>query len=534
MSYRVALYERLSKEDGDKEESNSIESQRRILKDYLNAHDDLEFAAEFEDDGFTGTNFDRPGFQAMMQAVYEKRINCIVVKDLSRFGRNYLESGKYIQQILPQFDVRFIAVNDAVDTGVNAGFDFMLPIKNIFNESYSQDISRKVQSSFRAMQRSGEFCGAYASYGYKKSSTDKHKLIIDPYAAEIVRQVFRWYMEGVGKRSIAAKLNAAGVLPPSEYKKSCGENYRNSKKLPKTTYWTYSTVARMLNNMMYKGCLVQNKSARSMRGKAKARPQEEWIIVEGTHEPIIAPEEWDRVQELLKQNKRQLDFTSHQSVFAGFLKCPDCDRALVKRKYKMKNGGEHLFYTCGSYSRSGTQVCSKHYIKHEVLEEIVLRDLNAVIQSVSDLKAVVEEKMKTSNQVSYWDEKELEKIEIQYAKVKRFIREAYSDYKEGLLTREQYLDVKEDYQKQEAFCVQKIAALKEILKKQESSFAASPWILDLLHNRGLQRLDRDTLVRFVDQIYVYEPDATGNQKIKIQYRFSDELDYLFETVYTDK
>ena len=261
---------------------------------------------EYVDDGYTGTNFNRPGFRSMLSDLQKGIINCILVKDLSRFGRNYLDAGKYVQQIFPNMGIRFIAVNDNVDTKneFENGFDLMLPIKNLFNESYSQDISRKVQSSFKAMQRAGLFTGAYCSYGYRKSPGDKHKLVIDPYAASVVRKIFNWYLAGIGQRTIAAKLNEEKILCPAEYKRQNGENYRNHKRLATTTYWTYSTVHHILQNGMYKGCMVQNKSVRRMRGKAKARAKEEWIIVEGTHEAIIAPDIFDRVQDLLKQRTR--------------------------------------------------------------------------------------------------------------------------------------------------------------------------------------------------------------------------------------
>lgn len=319
-TYRAGLYLRLSKEDGDKEESNSIESQRNILLRYLDDSNEIEYVKEYVDDGYTGTNFNRPGFRSMLSDLQKGIINCILVKDLSRFGRNYLDAGKYVQQIFPNMGIRFIAVNDNVDTKneFENGFDLMLPIKNLFNESYSQDISRKVQSSFKAMQRAGLFTGAYCSYGYRKSPGDKHKLVIDPYAASIVKKIFNWYLEGIGQRTIAAKLNEEKILCPAEYKRQNGENYRNHKRLATTTYWTYSTVHHILQNGMYKGCMVQNKSVRRMRGKAKARAKEEWIIVEGTHEAIIAPDIFDRVQDLLKQRTRQIDFQNNMSVFAGF------------------------------------------------------------------------------------------------------------------------------------------------------------------------------------------------------------------------
>ncbi|MDE6896069.1 MAG: recombinase family protein, partial [Lachnospiraceae bacterium] len=255
MREKTALYLRLSKEDGDKEESNSIDSQRRLLLDYLNRKPELEFYDEYVDDGYSGTNYNRPAFQRMLADAETKKITCILVKDLSRLGRNYLDTGNYIQRIFLEMGIRFIAVNDQVDTSDERqqGFDMMLPIRNIFNESYSQDISRKVQSSFKVMQKAGAFCGAHTSYGYRKNPTDRHKLVIDPYAASVVRDIYDWYLSGVGQRTIAARLNEMGISCPSVYKRENGENYRNSKRLESTSYWTYATIHRILQNEMYKG-----------------------------------------------------------------------------------------------------------------------------------------------------------------------------------------------------------------------------------------------------------------------------------------
>ncbi len=526
----TAIYCRLSKEDGDREESNSIESQRRMLKAFIQDSSDLEFYREYVDDGYTGTNYDRPGFQEMYADAREKCFSCIVVKDLSRLGRNYLETGNYIQQIFPLLGIRFIAVNDGVDTGKpeQQGFNMMLPIRNIFNESYSQDISRKVQSSFRAMQKAGAFCGAYASYGYQKNPADRHKLIVDPYAAGVVRKIYEWYLSGMGQRSIAARLNEKGVLCPSIYKKENGENYRNCNRLESTSYWTYSTVHRILKNEMYKGAMVQNKTVRRMRGKAKMRPKGEWIIVENTHEAIIEPEKWERVQELLEQRTRVNDFNQNVSIFAGFLKCADCGRAMVKRRRRGK-----YVYTCGAYSRSGTKLCSHHSISHEVLEKIILDDLNTVIASVRDIKTLVEAQRAKGRTKTDLASKEIELTEERLQKSGRLKREAYLDYKDGLLSRDEYLEMREDLLKQEGFLTEKLEKLKATEEQGTEALLDSPWIQTLLARQQVDSLDRETIVDFVEKIEVGEKDENHEQKITIHYRFSDELKDLFQIVYTD-
>jgi DNA invertase Pin-like site-specific DNA recombinase len=218
ITFNTALYMRLSKEDGDKDESDSIGNQRKLLENYLRHQEDMVLFDTYIDDGYSGTNFYRPGFQKLIDVIEQGHINCVVVKDLSRFGRDYLESGRYIQRYFPEKQVRFVAVNDNVDTK-NTLFDIMLPIRNLFNEQYSRDISTKVQSSFKIKQRSGEFIGAFPSYGYQKSSKDRHKLIVDPYASEIVKRIFAMYVAGHGKVRIAYILNKDGILCPSTYKR---------------------------------------------------------------------------------------------------------------------------------------------------------------------------------------------------------------------------------------------------------------------------------------------------------------------------
>lgn len=535
MREKAAFYLRLSKEDGDKEESNSIDSQRGLLRDYLNRKPELEFYDEYVDDGYSGTNYDRPAFQRMLVDARARRITCILVKDLSRFGRNYLETGRYIQQIFPQLGIRLIAVNDHVDTGGESqqGFDMMLSIRNIFNENYSQDISRKVQSSFKVMQKAGAFCGAHASYGYRKNPADRHKLVVDPYAAGVVRDIYDWYLSGAGQRTIAARLNEKGILCPSVYKQQNGENYRNGRKLDTTSYWTYATIHRILQNGMYKGCMVQNKSVRRMRGKAKQRPREEWIMVPGTHEAIIDPKIWDRVQELLRQRTRTMDFEKNVGLFAGFLKCADCGRAMVKRQYPDKGGEKRRFYTCGAYSRSGTDICSSHHIRHEILERIVLDDLNIVLRSVGDLKHMVEDQRKERPDAGRQQEKEAKRIRERLQKLERLKKEGYLDYKEELLSKEEYLELRTDYLGQERLLKEKLEKLVRAKTEDPMEMLNSPWIQNLLTLRKLDALDRSTIVEFVEKIEIGEKNEDHQQEITIHYRFSGELEDLFQAVYTD-
>ena len=266
-SYEVAIYLRLSKEDGDfsftengKSESNSIQSQRELLMDFLKKHPEMELYDEYKDDGRTGTNFDRPEFNRMLEDARKGRINCIIVKDLSRFGRDYIECGRYIEKIFPQLGIRFIAVNDGYDTVVeNSSDSIVIPFKNLINDSYSRDISIKVRSNLEVKRRQGEFISNFTVYGYAKDPKDKNHLIIDEYAAAVVRDIFQWKIDGLSPDRIAARLNERGILSPMEYKKSKGSRYQSSFKTKTNAQWSHVAVRRILRNEVYTGVLIKGR-----------------------------------------------------------------------------------------------------------------------------------------------------------------------------------------------------------------------------------------------------------------------------------
>ena len=331
--WRAALYTRLSREDGDKPESDSIANQRALLESFAAQQPDLQVIGQYSDDGYTGTNFQRPDFQRMIADIEAGKINCVIVKDLSRFGRDYINAGQYLERWFPEHGVRFLAVNDTIDSE-RGPYDMLLPFKNVFNEQYARDISHKVKSAMQSKQRQGQFIGAFASYGYRKDPQDHNKLLVDPCAAAVVQRIFDLYEQGNGKIRIAKLLNEEGIPCPSEYKKLNGERYHNGQKLGKTTYWTYATIHRMLKNQMYIGNMEQGRAPRqTMHGRAKQLDRSQWTIVEGTHEPIISRQQWDRVQALLAKDTRTPSFEQNISPFAGFLRCGDCGRAMRSEEH---------------------------------------------------------------------------------------------------------------------------------------------------------------------------------------------------------
>lgn len=312
--WNVALYIRLSQEDNDndetKQESNSITSQKTLLQEFINDNDDLDVYDTYVDDGYTGTDFDRPSFQRLLNDMKNGCINCVIVKDLSRLGRNYIEVGNYIEQVFPLFNIRFIAINDSIDSVKNPSSTntILVPFKNLINDEYARDTSTKIKSSLNAKKKKGEFVGAFPSYGYIKDPNDKHKLIIDEVAAEIVKKIFDMHVnEGIGKVGICQRLNKQGILNPTGHKKiELEQNYNNNCIIGKDYSWTPSTVRNILKNEIYLGHTIQGKRrVKSYKiHKVENVPKEEWIRVENTHEAIILQELFSKAQELACRDTR--------------------------------------------------------------------------------------------------------------------------------------------------------------------------------------------------------------------------------------
>lgn len=509
-TWNTAGYLRLSREDGDRAESDSIANQRKLLEQYLSAHPELNLIGFYQDDGYTGTNFDRPAFRRMEADIEAGKINCVLVKDLSRFGRDYIEMGRYLERVFPAQGVRFIAVNDHVDSQ-QGRYDMLLPMKNIFNTQYARDISDKVRSAIHTKQQRGEFVGAFPSYGYQKDPANRSHLVIDPAAAQVVRRIFDLFEQGWGKIKIAKQLNAEGIPSPSEYKRILGERYHNGRKIDQTTYWTYATVHRILQNQMYAGNMEQGRNYRpTMHGKAVQLDRSEWTVVPGTHEAIIGTDQWERVQALLYKRTRQLSFDQNQSPFAGFLRCGDCGRAMVKTR---RAGG--IYYSCGSYKRYGPTVCTKHNISHAVLEGIVLHDLNQIISSVQNLQTLAEEAKQPSSRGRAG---ERERLEGGLERLYRLKKSAYEDYRDGLIRREDFMRYQSDYERQER---ELSAQLQQLENVQEEDLLLHPWVQSLLQHGKLTSLDRVTVAETVRQILVFE-----DGRIEITYTFSNELGLL--------
>ena len=520
-TYNTAMYIRLSREDGDKVESESIGNQRNIIQTFIDNRREFKLVDEYVDDNFSGSNFNRPDFKRMLVDIQSGKINCIIVKDLSRFGRDFIDVGNYIQKIFPKQNVRFIAINDAVDSANTENTDFLqISFKNIFNEHQCRDSSRKVIDILRNKQSRGDFIGGFACYGYLKNPEDKHKLIIDEYAAIIVRRVFSEFLSGKGKQSIARILNDESVLCPTEYKRQSGLKYSNGNKLAQTKNWTYATIHRMLSNEMYIGNMVQHKNNRSKyRIGSVQLDKKEWIIVPNTHEPIIDKHTWMLAQDLLQRNTRVIDFNNNVSLFAGFCKCNDCGRSMVRvKRYKT------VEYVCDSYKRYGVKICTSHVISEAVLAEILLAEIQSYIHYAIASHGVLEQldgsKKAQREMKSVQDN--ISRLQRDIDKVYRLKKASYEDYKLGDISKKDYMRYKEDYETQERNIETQLELLNSKVDGQIEAVNVD-WIKDFQAYKNIRTLDRDVLAAFVEQVYVH-----NDKTIEIVYKYQAEVEMLAE------
>lgn len=394
--YHAAIYVRLSKEDGDvstsaKAESNSISNQKDFIRNFLADKKDIRIVKEYVDDGYSGSNFDRPSFQTMMEDIKRGVIDCVVVKDLSRFGREYIDSGRYIERLFPALGVRFIAINDNYDsvTGKSQGDEIIIPFKNLINDAYCRDISIKIRSHLDVKRKNGEYIGAFVPYGYEKSDDDKHKLVIDTYAAGIVKEIFRLKLHGMSQDAIATQLNDEGVLAPMEYKQSTGSGYQTGFLQNEKSVWSSVTVRRILENEIYIGNLVQGKRT-TPNHKVKqevVKPESDWIRIEKNHEPIISDRDYEIVQRLLGMDTRISPDSDVVYNLSGIAVCADCGSPMT-RKITTAGDKKYAYYICSNHKL--TKQCSQHSISVSLLEDTVLEMLKLHIKNVMNLEEILD------------------------------------------------------------------------------------------------------------------------------------------------
>ena len=519
--WNATLYLRLSRDDGDKEESGSITGQRELLRDYISQHPELREYAIRIDDGFSGSTFERPGFQKMIEDVKAGRTDCIVVKDLSRFGRNYLDAGEYIEKIFPFLGVRFIAVNDNYDSlgEKKSSDDLIIPFKNLINEAYCRDISMKIRSQLEIKRKNGQFLGSFAAFGYLKDEQDKNKLVVDQYAADIVRDIFKWKLEGISPQDIADALNKLGVLSPMEYKRSLGMKYTTSFKTSAKAAWSAGTVIRILKNPIYTGVLIQGKETTPSYKVHKriAKDKSEWTVIENSHEAIISGIDFDSVQKVLKCDTRRSPDDKAVGLFSGMLFCGDCGASMV-RKTVPAGEKKYVYYVCSAHKQDKS--CSPHRMRDTALEEIVLDSLRQHIREVVNMSELLDitdtAPLRTAQAQKV--QRQLDKKREEYEKLQKLLMSLYENLTDGVIDREEYARLKASFTARADEAEKQMDALRESLSDIQSHGTENIWMNEFIKRQELASLDRAVVVALIDKILIHSNDV-----VEIIYRWQDEF-----------
>ncbi|HEL1060949.1 TPA: recombinase family protein [Streptococcus equi subsp. zooepidemicus] len=521
----AVMYLRLSKEDGEKAESNSISNQREIINSYAKKNQFI-IIKEYVDDGYSGANFDRPNFKEMINDAYEKKFDTIIVKDLSRFGRDYIEAGKFIQRIFPENRIRFISVNDNYDSKSADMNDthLILPIKNFINDSYCRDISNKVKSSQKIKREKGDYISAFAPYGYNKSEENKNKLVIDEQAAPNIKNIFDMKLLGYSSKAIADELNHLGVLTPRKYKESQGFKCNGFQNI-KGGNWSAKSVNRIIENEVYIGNTLQGKSV-TLNYKTKKqieKEKEDWIRVENTHDAIISKEVFSIANTMLKRDLNNSRGKDKIDIFTGMLFCKECGNSLIRRTVKYKER-EEVFYICSKYNKEKS--CSRHSIKEETLIKVVSKIIKSYIEFNEKLYSKVQlidiDRNLKDNQITI--------LKREKAMTEDLLSSLYLDLKENVISKEEYQLFRKNY-------MEKLSKLdKNIehrLKRQEDTKYKidenKSWIIDINRYKNLSEIDRLSVVMLIDKIFISE-----DKTIDVRFNHTEELSLLEEMTKADK
>ena len=523
--WNATLYLRLSREDGDKEESNSISGQRDLIRDYMAKHPELREYAVRIDDGFSGSTFERPAFKEMLNDIREGRTDCVIVKDLSRFGRNYLDAGEYIEKIFPFLGVRFIAINDNYDSERkrSSSDDLMIPFKNLINEAYCRDISVKIRSQLEIKRKRGEYLGAFAAYGYAKSETNHNQLVVDAYAADVVRDIFKWKLKGASPQAIADRLNSSGVLSPMEYKKSLGMKYATSFKANARALWSAASVIRVLKNPVYIGVLTQGKETTPSYKVHKriSKNEDDWTVIQDSHEAIIPKADFDTVQKVLALDTRTCKDDTIVQRFSGLIFCGDCGASMVRKTVPV-NGKKYIYYVC-SENKGNKKICSSHSLRDTELENIVLLSAQQYIQSVIDLQDLLEmtdtAPLRTAEAQKV--QRQIDKKHSEQERYNRLLMSLYESLADGIIDRDEYKRLKERYAEQGAETERQLLKLQEVLTGiQEHGSASLGWMQEVRAHQNITVLDRETVVTLIDRILVFE-----DKHVEVTFRWHDEYNW---------
>ncbi|MDD3453733.1 MAG: recombinase family protein [Bacilli bacterium] len=516
----IGLYPRLSFDERGEEESNSVTTQIKMMKDYLVDKRDIIVYKSYPDDGYTGTDFDRPGYKKMLEDIQKRKINAVIVKDLSRLGRNYIEVGRFIDEIVSQYGLRFISVNDNVDSFLNPNImnSLEIPFKNLMNESYSKDTSKKMRTSLQTSKKSGNFIGKTAPFGYLKNPDDIHQLIIDKEAADIVKKIFNLVLTGKSKQEIAKEFNNNHIPTPSIYLK---QKYNITvSKITKT--WSIKVLDNILQNRIYIGDLIQGKRERiSHKNHSIVRVAEnDWIVSENTHNSIIKKDVFEQAQSIMYNRNVKVNKDGKFYKYTGYVKCSECNCNLYRRT-KIKNGKEKYFYYCSTYIKNRS--CNKHYIQEKELDEIVLNTINNYIKLICDINNKINDTISDSSIEYNIEAKQIRLIELDklIKKYKDLLNDLLNDYKYDYISQDDYDSFKEKY----LYEINKLNLEKESITRNKINSYNLDWIKCFQKVGKIEKIDRNIIDSFIENIYI------GNNKdVEIAFRFQDQykvaLEYL--------
>ena len=527
----AGLYGRLSVLDNGKVDGEPIESQIAIIEQYVAGHPELKIVERYIDNGYTGTNFDRPNWERMMTDVRSGRINCIIVKDLSRLGRNYIETGRFLERICPKLGIRFISVNDNYDTAeIKSQDEFAASLKNIVNDYYAKDISLKSGSALKAKRQRGEYIGSYAPHGYLKDPSNKNHLIINPETAPVIQQIYQWRAEGLGYGTITRMLNERGIPSPGRYRFEHGIVTNNNKK-GSSLLWNRHALTDILRNIVYIGHLAQGKCTASLaRGIPVHRtPESEWDIVYHTHDPIITEELFNQVQEINRSRADAYNANygacSHlpkgDNPYRERLVCADCGTQMKLYRNLSKNHKKAYFtYICPTYEEHQELRCTKKTIRSNDLDAMVLKTLKIQMELFCDAQQVLERLSKKQPKFpAHTEENELQQLEQQVKRKQGYATSLYADYRTGLLTREEYTFARGKYQEEVAALQGRISQLQERLNlTSQVSDCAKSWMALIEQYKSAEIVSRELVTAFISEIRL---SADGS--IKVSFLFQDEL-----------
>lgn len=458
----------------------------------------------------------------MTAYVKEGRTNCIIVKDLSRFGRNYLDAGEYIEKIFPFLGVRFIAVNDNYDSlgEKSASDDLVIPFKNLINEAYCRDISVKVRTQLEIKRKSGQYIGAFAVYGYMKDETDKNRLIVDEYAADIVRDIFSWKLDGMSPQDIAVRLNQSGILSPMEYKKSLGMRFATSFKANAQAAWSANSVLRILKNPVYIGVLTQGKETTPSYKVRKRiiKPEDEWTVIPDSHEPIIRREDFESVQKVLTLDTRRSPNDSNVQLFSGMVFCGECGASMVRKTVPSGNK-KYVYYVCSAHKQDKS--CASHGMRDTALEEVVLETVKQYIRDVIDLDDILSmtdtAPLRTAEAQKV--QRQLDKKRSEHERLQKLLMSLYENLADGIIDRDEYAKLKQNYAGRAAECEKQMDALKEsIVQIKEQGGEHREWMMRFRKHQNITELERSIAVALIDRILIYK-----DNRVEVHFRFEDEF-----------